>query len=198
MKYAATAGYDLATGWGSPRGINLINALALRIPDIIDVKLAFQGRNLSGCDPGPVSGGTAAYHVQVKTGQGPYKYDWSVTGTSFVTGTSTNSSTVIVNVPSLGNSGVLSVTVTDANGSHTTENIKVSGLDPTTRMRMEKLCITSHEVIYHYISPNLPFEGDPIPFWRYRNTPFSPAELSKLSGLVNNMLTTIKSMQEGR
>lgn len=43
--YRAVPGYDLCTGWGTPNGINLINALALGIPFNTDVPTAATSLN---------------------------------------------------------------------------------------------------------------------------------------------------------
>jgi uncharacterized repeat protein (TIGR01451 family) len=47
-KFPAVAGYDLCTGWGSPNGANLINALTAPVPELVSAGTALVGE---GCLP---------------------------------------------------------------------------------------------------------------------------------------------------
>ena len=71
-EYPATDGYDLCSGWGTPSGTNLINALAM--PDWLGIP---GGTNLSAA--GPVGGPFSATNWAVMlTNTGPGPLAWSL------------------------------------------------------------------------------------------------------------------------
>jgi len=69
--YYATAGYDLCTGWGSPTGINLINALALSDPLVVSPAA---GVSLGGAAGGPFYPTNAVFYL---TNSGASSLHWS-------------------------------------------------------------------------------------------------------------------------
>ncbi len=69
--FAATAGYDLCTGWGSPNGINLINAL---MPDDLNIS-PLLGFSATGSVGGPFSP-TSLNITLTNTGAAPL--NWSL------------------------------------------------------------------------------------------------------------------------
>jgi len=75
-KFYAVAGYDLCTGWGTPGGMNLINALA--IPDPLTVTPA-NGFVTTGPVSGPFSQTNLIFTL---TNLGAGSLNWSVTSTS--------------------------------------------------------------------------------------------------------------------
>ena len=74
--YPATTGYDLCTGWGTPNGINLINALAT--PDVL-VILPGSGFFASGQCGGPFNVTTQSFSL---TNAGADALSWSLVSTS--------------------------------------------------------------------------------------------------------------------
>src|SRR5205823_1260358 len=76
-KFFAVPGYDLCTGWGTPNGSNLINALlappdALRISPILTLII-------SGPSGGPFTPASQSYSL---TNIGPSSLSWSLVSTS--------------------------------------------------------------------------------------------------------------------
>ena len=106
-KYAAVTGYDLATGLGTPNGVNLINALAplANTPPAITTSPQSQTNTL---------GGTGTFSV-IATGSAPLGYQWyfidAISG-------ATNASLVISNAATT-NAGNYFVIVTNSFGSAT-------------------------------------------------------------------------------
>jgi Pro-kumamolisin, activation domain/Viral BACON domain/Subtilase family len=74
--FSAVPGYDLCTGWGTPSGTNLINALVSPDPFII---VPAAGFNSSGPYGGPFSITNQSFSV---SNSGPASLDWSVISTS--------------------------------------------------------------------------------------------------------------------
>ena len=72
--FSAVAGYDLCTGWGTPKGINLINALAA--PDSFGV-LPGTGFTASGPVGGPFTVTSQNFSL---TNSGGTSFNWSLTG----------------------------------------------------------------------------------------------------------------------
>ena len=85
--YQARTGYDLCTGWGSPRGTALINLLSPPVPPNI------QGSSSS--ITWVLTGGTAQFSVAV-TGTSPFAYFWQTGGTNIAG--ATNSVLTLTNV----------------------------------------------------------------------------------------------------
>ena len=70
--FYATNGFDLCTGWGTPNGINLINALAVPDPLIVTPGSGFASSGLAG---GPFSVTSQNYSL---TNSGASSLNWSV------------------------------------------------------------------------------------------------------------------------
>jgi hypothetical protein len=77
INYNACTGYDLCTGWGTPKGSNLINALA---PIPTPPSIATQPQNQS-----VATGGTASFTIDA-IGLPPLIYQWYHNGTQLVNG----------------------------------------------------------------------------------------------------------------
>jgi len=73
--FYAAPGYDLCTGWGSPTGINLINALTLSDPLIVSPA----GFSASGAGGGPFYPPGQTFYL---TNSGPANLSWSATDSS--------------------------------------------------------------------------------------------------------------------
>ena len=106
-KFAAVAGYDLATGLGTPNGVNLLNALAPLANTAPTITTAPQSQTNS-------FGATVGFTV-VAVGSSPLAYQWFFTNS--IPG-ATNASLVIPNV-TMTNAGNYFVIVTNAFGSAT-------------------------------------------------------------------------------
>ncbi len=127
--YSATAGYDLATGWGSPNGSGLINALAGSASTTPGYSLSaspasvsvVQGGSGSSTITSTVSGGFDSAVTLSASGQ-PSGVTVSFSPGS-ITGTGTASMTVVV--ASTVAAGTYNVTVTGTSGS-TTETANVA------------------------------------------------------------------------
>jgi len=87
-KYPAVPGYDLCTGWGTPNGQNLINALVP--PDSFGIVPA-TGFNAAGPASGPF---TPASQVFFLTNSGASSLNWSLVNTSAWLNVSTTSGTL--------------------------------------------------------------------------------------------------------
>ncbi|HZF01580.1 MAG TPA: protease pro-enzyme activation domain-containing protein [Methylomirabilota bacterium] len=108
--FPAVPGYDLCTGWGTPNGTNLINALTLRL------YILAQPTNQTA-----TAGSNATFSV-VAGGQPPFGYRWRFNGTNLPAGG--NISGVTSNVLTLvsvttNNAGNYSVVVTNFSGAVT-------------------------------------------------------------------------------
>src|ERR1035441_7006109 len=76
-QYSATPGYDLCAGWGTPNGINLINALAAPTDPLVILPVA--GFTASGAVGGPFGGAPQALTL---TNTGANTLNWSLLRTS--------------------------------------------------------------------------------------------------------------------
>lgn len=76
--YYAVPGYDLCTGWGTPAGANLINALAGSAPDVL-VIAPLSGFVANGAAGGPFNGTVQNFNLN-DTGTG--SLSWSLMNTS--------------------------------------------------------------------------------------------------------------------
>ncbi len=76
-KFPAVTGYDLCTGWGTPTGTNLINAL-VGTPDALGIT-PLSGFTASGAAGGPFSGGVQIFTL---TNTGAANLNWSLINTS--------------------------------------------------------------------------------------------------------------------
>ena len=89
-KYPATTGYDLCTGWGTPTGTTLINALA-GMPDALVISPT-SGFSASGAAGGPFAGGTQVFSLTNSSGA---TLNWSVINTSAWLNASSSSGTLV-------------------------------------------------------------------------------------------------------
>ena len=99
--YFAVPGYDLCTGWGTPAGSNLINALAGVYQPAISTEPASQSRTVGG---------------SVASGPAPLSYQWQLNGSSISGATS---STLVINNLTEANAGNYTVVVANQWGTVT-------------------------------------------------------------------------------
>src|ERR1017187_8444253 len=139
--YAATTGYDLATGWGSPNGAALINAL-LGTPVTPGFSLSASPASVS------VAQGSSGTSAITSTVTGGFDSAVSLTATGQPTGvtvgfsptsiTGDGTSTLTMTVASSTVAGTYSITVTGTSGG-TTEttavSLKVTGPNPNFTIR---------------------------------------------------------------
>jgi subtilase family serine protease len=196
-KYQAVDGYDQVTGWGSPNGMTLINALALRMPDPLDVAIKYVPAEKDGCDPGPIAGTSARYHAFINAGTGPYSFAWrGQNGVNIEEAIHLNPDDAIVTVPALGQSGTLNLTVTDANGSKFTTKITVTGIDPQVAANDYAACKFFQRVKIRFPIPIYIDPGDP--YRKFQQTPFTGLQLKEIQTDVNQLSELLKKMQPGR
>ncbi|HEX3628727.1 MAG TPA: protease pro-enzyme activation domain-containing protein [Verrucomicrobiae bacterium] len=88
-EYNATNGFDLCTGWGTPTGSNLINALTA--PPINLMIIPNSGFNASGLASGPFSPTSQVYSL---TNIGGSSFKWSLSNTSSWLTTSITNGTI--------------------------------------------------------------------------------------------------------
>jgi Pro-kumamolisin, activation domain/Domain of unknown function (DUF5011)/Immunoglobulin I-set domain/Cadherin-like domain len=108
--FNATSGYDLCTGWGTPTGTNLINALA-PYPGI-----------LAGPTNQTVANGNNASFTVTAGGQPALTFDWLCNGTNLASGgnvSGTTSNVLTLTTVTTNNTGNYSVVVTNNYGSIT-------------------------------------------------------------------------------
>jgi kumamolisin len=127
--FSATTGYDLATGWGSPNGSGLLNALAGSVSSTPGYSLTsspgsvsiLQGNSGSSTITSSVTGGFDSAIALTASGQ-PSGVTVTFSPTSI---TGAGSSTMSITVPSTTATGTYTITVTGTSGS-TTEQTTVS------------------------------------------------------------------------
>ena len=108
--FYAASGYDLCTGWGTPNGTNLINALA-PFPYILTPPASLTATN-----------GNNAMFTVTAGGQPPFWYRWLFNGTNLPAGGSvsgTTSNRLTITSVTSSNAGNYSVLVTNSYGSVT-------------------------------------------------------------------------------
>jgi len=128
--FSATTGYDLATGWGSPNGTALLNALAGPVSTTPGFALSaspgsvsvVQGGTGTSTITGTVTGGFNSA-VALSTSALPSGVTASFNPASFATGSGT--STLTLSVSSTTAAGTYPITITGTSGS-TTESTTVS------------------------------------------------------------------------
>jgi subtilase family serine protease len=108
-KFPAETGYDLCTGWGTPNGMALINALAGPPGPIITT-----GSSL----PAGVAG--TAYNQTLTASGGAMPYTWSISSGSLPTGLGLSSAGVISGTPTATGTASFTVQVTDSNSISST------------------------------------------------------------------------------
>jgi subtilase family serine protease len=99
--FVAAPGFDLCTGWGTPSGPNLINALA--IPDSMGV-LPANGFSANGPAGGPFNTSSQTFTL---TNSGSASFDWNVGGGAPWLNISPNAGTL---APGTGTSGTVTLT----------------------------------------------------------------------------------------
>ena len=110
VQYSAGPGYDLATGWGSPRAMALLGLLTPGCPSVTGL----------GPSSGPAVGGTTVTITGYDFGSGTPTVSIGgipVAVQHYVPGTATTPATVTVVTPDVGTPRTSSVTVTTAQGT---------------------------------------------------------------------------------
>ncbi len=110
--YNTAKGYDLCTGWGTPTGTNLINALA-PYPYLVTQPASQTGTN----------GNNVGFNV-IAAGQPPFGFDWLINGTNLPAGGNVSgnlSNTLTLTSVTSANAGNYSVVVTNNYGSLTSQ-----------------------------------------------------------------------------
>ncbi|HLX71274.1 MAG TPA: PKD domain-containing protein, partial [Verrucomicrobiae bacterium] len=116
--YNATNGYDLCTGWGTPNGTNLINALGASPPYFIQAPVGLTVSN----------GQDAALNV-IPGGEPPFGYRWQLNGTNLAAnGTISGTGSNVLTFTSIATNytGNYSVIVTNAFGSITSSVVTIT------------------------------------------------------------------------
>jgi len=135
--FAATVGYDLATGWGSPNGVSLINALLAGSSSTPGFSLSASPTSVS------VAQGSAGTSTITSTVTGGFNSAISLSATGQPTGvtvgfsptsiTGAGTSTMTLTVASSTVTGTYSITVIGTSGSTTettTVSLTVTGTNP--------------------------------------------------------------------
>jgi uncharacterized repeat protein (TIGR03803 family) len=107
--FPAETGYDLCTGWGTPTGTSIINALAGPPTPII-----------STSSPLPNGAVNQAYSQTLAAGGGAPPYTWSISAGSLPAGLSLGTSGAITGTPSATGTASFTVQVTDNNSASST------------------------------------------------------------------------------
>ncbi|HEU5396962.1 MAG TPA: protease pro-enzyme activation domain-containing protein, partial [Verrucomicrobiae bacterium] len=108
--YPGVAGYDLCTGWGTPKGTNLINVLAL--------KLYVAGQPANRTVP---AGGNVTFSVTAG-GLPPFGYRWQFNGANLANNThvsGVNSNVLLLTAVTTNDSGSYQVIITNVAGAIT-------------------------------------------------------------------------------
>ncbi|HZT22215.1 MAG TPA: protease pro-enzyme activation domain-containing protein [Verrucomicrobiae bacterium] len=112
--YYAVSGYDLCTGWGTPNGINLINALA---PPTLPYFIT------QPADQTVTNGHTATFGAVVG-GQSPLSFRWQFNGTNLADGgqiSGAASNILAITSVTLANAGNYRLVVTNSYGAATSQ-----------------------------------------------------------------------------
>jgi subtilase family serine protease len=177
--FFAVTNYDLATGLGTPNGINLINALAPQASPYIVTQPTSQT---------VTNGANVVLSVSVG-GQAPLSYRWRVNGTNLpaagnISGTTSN---ILSFTPALtNNSGNYTLVVTNTAGSVTSTVAVLSvGLPPTFSIQPTNLTVLSggNAVFAAAVTGSLPL----VYQWRKNGT--NLANGASVSGATSNVLT---------
>jgi hypothetical protein len=184
--FSAVPGYDLVTGWGTPRGLALINALALRTslhPPLSAASLEYARAH--PCEFGPVEGTATTFTVTFKGGAPPFSFKWTADAPVSSGGQSTSAQITVI-APSAGMTISIKVTITDAVGNTIASSAKVPVLSAAEAGHLSAICELLrqlHEFRFPiYINP-----GDPGPASR----PETWAELQRLQELAARLAGTI-------
>ena len=175
--FYAAKGYDLCTGWGTPNGTNLINALA-PAPYILTPPASQTATN----------GHNATFTVTAG-GQPPFGYRWLFSGTNLpaggnVSGTASNLLTITSVTPS--NAGSYSVLVTNSYGSVTSAVATLTvALPPSFSTQPTNLVVVagSNAVFGATVSGTLPL----VYQWRQNATNLPSG--GNVTGATSNVLS---------
>lgn len=163
-QYIAKPGYDLCTGWGTPTGIALINALV----GVGEPTLRIRGSVKTSCLGGWVEHSAVTFSPEIHGISDliqPLSYQWNLpsggTPTSSLTGTYLS-----VVMPDAGNEVVVTLTVTDATGYQVFALIKDETITADAANNRSIACALigriRNEGIINWPLPN-PFGPDPGP-----------------------------------
>ena len=181
--YNAVPGYDLATGLGTPAGINLINALA-RPPPLFTVEPG--GRN--------VTNGASVTFTAAASSSSPLAYYWLCNGTNLpaggnISGTTTN--TLVIASVTTNNSGSYQLVASNATGFVVSGPAVLNvGFVPTVSVAPASLTLLAGSNAVFTATP-----GGSAPFgfrWKKNGTNFAGAGISgtNSSGLTLAAVTT--------
>jgi subtilase family serine protease len=189
--FNAVPGYDLVTGWGTPRGLALINALALQTPlhpPLSAVSLQYDRAH--PCDFGPIAGTAATFTATIAGGAPPFSFQWTADAAVSAGGQTTASQITVIAPPS-GYVINIQVTVTDTVGNTIGKSVSVPVLDAAQAGHLTAICQLLrqlHEFRFPlYINP-----GDPGPASR----PEIVAELQRLEELATELAATIGRLNQ--
>lgn len=179
-KYPAVPGYDLCTGWGTPNGTNLINALA---PPPAPPYFIAQPSSLT-----VTNGANAAFSASAG-GKTPLSYRWRFNGTSLssggnISGAQTN--TLTITSATTNNSGNYTLIVTNSFGSVTSGvAVLTVGFAPEFTVQPASLVVASgsNAVFSATVGGSVPLACQ----WRRNGT--NLANGAGVSGATNNVLT---------
>jgi subtilase family serine protease len=175
--FYATNGYDLCTGWGTPTGTNLINALA-PYPYIITPPASQTATN----------GNNVAFSV-VAGGQPPFSYRWLFNGTNLPAGgnvSGTTSNVLSITSVTTANVGNYSASVTNSCGSVTSSVATLTVVSPpvfSTQPTNQTVVAGSNAVFSATVSGTLPL----VYQWRQNGT--NLVNGGNISGATTNALT---------
>ncbi|HUB66305.1 MAG TPA: putative Ig domain-containing protein [Candidatus Methylacidiphilales bacterium] len=103
-RFSAVTGYDLCTGWGTPNGAALINALVSALGPVITTG-----------SPLPPGAAGAAYDQTLTASGGASPYSWSISSGSLPAGLNLSNGGVISGTPTASGTVNFTVEVTDSN-----------------------------------------------------------------------------------
>jgi len=192
--FNSVPGYDLVTGWGTPKGLSLINALALRMPLHPPLSAAaIQYVRKYDCDSGPVAGAVATYMVGVSGGAAPFSYHWTADLPASILGSPDHPLATVI-VPPTGQTVTLHVTVKDAAGNTLTTSRTDTARDPAQAARISAICQLLEKLREVrlkwpiYVNP-----GDPAP---KSHPALSSAALQHLQDLAEDLKTNILKLRQ--
>ncbi len=177
--YYATNGYDLATGLGTPKGINLINALA---PPLLPYFTAQPTGKT-------VTNGTSLTLSATASGAALLSYYWLFNNAILSAGgniSGVNSNVLSITAATTNNSGNYSLVVTDNSGSVTSSVAVLSvGFAPAISAQPANLTIPSgsNAVFSATVS------GSPPLVYQWRKSGINLVNGAGISGATSNLLT---------
>ena len=175
--FYAASGYDLCTGWGTPNGTNLIDALA-PFPFILTPPASQTA----------ISGGNATFAVTAG-GQPPFGYRWLFNGTNLPAGgnvSGTTSNLLTIRSVTSPNAGSYSVLVTNSYGSVTSAVATLTvALPPSFSTQPTNLAVVAGgNALFSATASGAP----PLAYqWRQNGT--NLASGSSLTGATSNVLS---------